>query len=112
MLALFVCYANSSPLLWSVYFAFEDVIAEQYCVNPENDQCNGKCHINSIDEDAPTQKSDAVKSELRFPEINEFIQNHFVLFVLCEATRSFNLVDSPSLLIGFSSDVFRPPTTA
>jgi hypothetical protein len=112
-LALFFCYANSSPILWSIYFAFEDEIAQQYCVNKSDKRCHGKCHIRAVDEGKPAQESDTRKLELRFPEVSEFVQGKFVLAIpRSKAICTFFLTNVSALLAGFGSEVFHPPTQA
>jgi hypothetical protein len=90
---------------------FEDEIAQQYCINKSDKQCHGKCHIHAIDEGKPAQESDTRKLELRFPEINEFVQDKFVLAIpRSKAICTFFLTNVSALPAGFASEVFRPPT--
>lgn len=56
-LAAFLVYVLNATLTWTVYGLFADRIAEEFCVNPENPCCHGRCYITESIEKQEESKS-------------------------------------------------------
>ena len=105
---LFVSYTLSTPIIWATYFAYQDYIAEEFCVNKQKVDCCGKCYISDVTDEVP--QKELPKIEVRNTEITSYIIN----------TLHQNAVDQHSPIRyspfhpglpsnGFDQEIIEPP---
>lgn len=107
-LFFFSLYVLSTPVVWVVYYAYQDYIAENFCVNKKNPDCCGKCFVNDVTDEEP--KKELPKIEVRTPEIASFIlqEQHDRTAAPVERTRFAHHRTLP-VSTGYTSTPFQPP---
>ena len=43
---------HGATVLWTTYYGCSEWIADVYCVNPQSECCQGKCHIVKVERDS------------------------------------------------------------
>jgi hypothetical protein len=108
LLFFFSMYVLSGPLIWATYFVYKDYIAETYCVNKQNPDCCGQCHVREVEDQTP--KNESPKIEVRTPEILSFIALELEFSSLKnEEDITFADISIGDTHPGFPDDINQPP---
>ena len=109
-LAALTLYSISGVFLCGIYLLQSDVIAEAFCVNPQQPSCHGKCHIAKL-----TTNEQEKNDTLPFVEINlEKPLLFHPVTILQEPVQSillppFSSLNLGPLLNGYPQSIDHPP---